>query len=125
MAEQITPEKVEIQDSPKPGKMVCVPAVVSMVSGILTYAVIFLRSLVNMDFIVAIIIAPITALIAIFTGANAKRKIRKSDGTLSGKKMANAGLWLGWIYIITCVLITVLIIILGVGIFQGIRGLLG
>ena len=122
MSEEITAPQNE---TPLASKKLCVPAMVSMISGILTWMLIFFHSLIDMSFLASIIIAPITALIALFTGANAKRKIRRSDGLLTGKKMANTGLWLGWIYILICVLIAVLVLILGAEIINGISNLLG
>lgn len=103
-------EKVEQVEIQKTAKSLNVTALVSMISGILTYAFFLFGRLINIDFVLAAILAPITALTAIITGSIAKRKIRQSDGLLGGKKMANTGLWLGWIYIIICVLVLVLVL---------------
>jgi hypothetical protein len=99
-------------------------ALISLVSGILSYALLLFHSLIDMKMVLALFLAPITALIAIFTGAHAKRLIRKGNGLVGGKKMANTGLWLGWIYIIGIVLLTVLAVVIFGGIVSGINSLL-
>jgi hypothetical protein len=109
----------------KTSKKFNVSALISLVSGILSYALLLFHSLIDMKMILALFLAPITALIAIFTGSRAKRLIRKSDGLLGGKKMANTGLWLGWIYIIGIVLLTILAVVIFGGIVSGINSLLG
>ncbi len=86
-------------------------SVVSLITGALSYLLIFFHSLINMSFLVSAILAPISALVAIFTGHSSKRQIRRADGTMSGKKLANAGLIMGYIYIAICVLILVLVIL--------------
>ncbi|PKN97666.1 MAG: hypothetical protein CVU42_15355 [Chloroflexi bacterium HGW-Chloroflexi-4] len=100
-------------------------ALFSMISGILSYALLLFHSLIDMKMILALFLAPITAFIAIFTGAHAKHLIRKSEGLVGGKKMANTGLWLGWIYIIGIILLTVLAVVIFGGIVSGINSLLG
>lgn len=100
-------------------------ALISLVSGILSYALLLFHSLIDMKMVLALFLAPITALIAIFTGAHAKRLIRKGNGLVGGKKMANTGLWLGWIYIIGIILLTVLAVVIFGGIVSGINSLLG
>jgi hypothetical protein len=109
----------------KTNKKFNLSALISMVSGILSYALLLFHSLIDMKMILALFLAPITALIAIFTGGHAKRQIRKSNGLVSGKKMANAGLWMGWIYIIGIILLTVLAVVIFGGIVSGINSLLG
>jgi hypothetical protein len=100
-------------------------ALISMVSGILSYALLIFHSLINMKMVLALFLAPITALIAIFTGGHAKRLIRKGDGLVTGKKMANTGLWLGWIYIVGIIVFTALAVLIFGGIVTGINHLLG
>lgn len=102
---------------PKSEKKLCLSAMVSLLSGILIYALLLFCNLINIKFIVALFLAPIPALIAIIAGVRAKRKIRRADGALTGKKLANTGLWLGWTYIILAALV-------GIGIIAGIGGLL-
>jgi len=109
----------------KTSKKFNISALVSLVSGILSYALLLFHSLIDMKMVLALFLAPITALIAIFTGAHAKRLIRKGNGLVGGKKMANTGLWLGWIYIIGIILLTVLAVAIFGGIVSGINSLLG
>lgn len=111
--------------TPQPGKQLNITALVSMISGILTYAFYIFGSLVDINFILAAILAPITAIIAIITGSVAKRKIRQSDGSLGGTKMANTGLWLGWIYLIICVIVIVLMLVIGGAVISSLSGLFG
>lgn len=115
-------EELAVQKS---SKKFNISALVSMISGILSYALLLFHSLIDMKMILALFLAPITALIAVITGSRAKRLIRKSAGQMSGKKMANTGLWLGWIYIIGIVLLTVLAVTIFGGIVSGINQLLG
>ena len=111
--------------TPQTGKKLNIAAVISLISGILTYAFYIFGSLVDINFIAAVILAPITAIIAIITGSAAKRKIRQSDGSLGGSRMANVGLWLGWIYLIICVVVIVLMLIIGGAVISSISGLFG
>lgn len=117
MAEEITVQKTS--------KKFNFYALISLVSGILSYALLLFHSLIDMKMVLALFLAPITSLIAVFTGSRAKRLIRKSDGSIGGKKMANTGMWLGWIYIIGIILFTLLAIVLFGGIVTGINSLLG
>jgi hypothetical protein len=121
MTDQIVTPQPE---PPQTGNQLNVTALISMISGILTYTWWIITNLLDVSGILALVLAPITAIVAIATGATAKRKIRQSNGLLGGKKMANAGLWLGWIYIILCVLVLVLVLILGATIISAIAGLL-
>jgi len=109
----------------KTSKKFNISALVSLVSGILSYALLLFHSLIDMKMVLALFLAPITALIAIFTGAHSKRLIRKGNGLVGGKKMANTGLWLGWIYITGIILLTVLAVAIFGGIVSGINSLLG
>ena len=61
-----------IEEQPK--SSFSIQAILSVVTGILSYLLIFFHSLINMGFIVAAILAPISAVIAIFTGHKAKRR---------------------------------------------------
>lgn len=115
-------EELSVQKTPKKLNL---SALVSLVSGILSYAILFFHSLIDMKLILALFLAPITALLAIFAGSRAKRLIRKSDGLMGGKKMANTGLWLGWIYIIGIILLIVLAVTIFGGLVSGLNSLLG
>lgn len=100
-------------------------ALVSFLSGILTYLLLFFHSLVDMKLLLAIFLAPFTALIAIIAGSRAQRMIRRSEGQLGGKKLAAIGMWLGFIYLGLCVLLIVLAVVIFGGLVSGITGILG
>jgi hypothetical protein len=97
--------------------------VVSLVTGALSYLLIFFHSLINMSFLVSAILAPITAIAAIITGHSSKKQIRNAGGEMAGKKMANAGLILGYIYLAICILLLVLAILGLSPIISGLGGL--
>ena len=115
-------EALEVQKTPK---KLNISALVSLVSGILSYILLFFHSLIDMKLGLALFLAPITALTAIIVGARAKKLIRQSDGLLGGKKMANTGLWLGWIYIIVTLLLIVLAVTIFGSLVSGINSLFG
>ena len=104
-----TPNSIEPTAEPKKGFSPL--SVVSLITGVLSYLLIFFHSLANMSFLVAAILAPISSLVAVITGHSSKRQIRRADGEMGGKKLANTGLALGYIYLGICVLILVLVIL--------------
>lgn len=110
---------------PQTTSKVSVRAIVSLVTGILSYVVLLFHSLVDMSLLWAVILAPISALAAVITGHKARRQIRDSAGALSGDKMATTGLALGWIYLGLAILLTILALILFGGVLAGISRLLG
>ncbi len=110
---------------PQTTSRVSVRAIVSLVTGILSYVVLFFHSLVDMSLLWAIILAPISAIVAVVTGHKARRQIRDSAGVLTGDRLAGAGLALGWIYLGLAILLTILALILFGGIVAGITRLLG
>ncbi len=128
MTDQITPQP-ETALAPEPKKMNGA-ALTSMISGILTYLWWWpITSILDMSKWWAVVLAPISALVAVIAGARGKKLIRESQGTLGGKKMAAAGLWLGWIFIIGSIITTVVVIIIAVAagnaIISTIQGLIG
>ena len=125
MTEELAPKEVTEVEEQKTHKKFNLAALISLLSGVLAYLLLFFHSLINMKAILALFLAPIAALLAIFTGARAKRLIRKGDGLVTGKKMASTGLWLGWIYMILTVLLMVLAVVVFGGIVTGINQLLG
>jgi amino acid permease len=114
-----------IEEQPNPKSSFSIHALLSIVTGILSYLLIFFHSLIDMGFIVAVILAPISAVIAIFTGHKAKRKIRHSEGTIRGSKLAGVGLFLGYLYIIVAVLFVILALLGLGGLVAAIKSLLG
>lgn len=95
-------------------------ALASTVTGVLSYLLIFFHSLIDMSFLWAAILAPISALIAIITGHRGKREIRKAEGIVTGRKLANTGLILGYIYFAICILLLAAVIF---GLVKGFEGL--
>jgi len=100
-----------IVPSERTPKKINIMAIGSTITGALAYLLLFFHSLVDMSFLTAAILAPISSIVAIFTGHRAKRLIRRSDETMSGRKLANTGLALGYIYIGICILIVVLLVL--------------
>jgi amino acid permease len=114
-----------IEEQPSPKKTTSIQAIFSFITGILAYLILFFHSLINMGFILAIILAPISAVIAIFTGHKAKKRIRHSDGTVRGSKIAGIGLFLGYLFIIVTILVLILALIGLGGLIAAIKSLLG
>lgn len=129
MTEELAPLTNDIKNAEPTPKRMNGSALTSMISGILTYLWLPITALLDISGWFAVILAPISALVAVIAGGKAKRMIRKSEGSLSGKKMANAGLWLGWIFIIGGILTTVVVIVIalvaGKAIIGTISGWLG
>lgn len=98
--------------NPEPtGKRLSVSALVSTITGAFTYVIYLLAAIFDFSAIWALILAPISAIVAIVSGHKGKREIRRSDDMVTGKKLANAGLTMGYIYIGICILIVVLLIL--------------
>ena len=109
----------------QPEKKVSLRAAFSLGTGIFSYLVLFFHSLVNLDLIWAVLLAPISAIAAVATGQQARRQIKASNGTLTGIKMAHTGLVLGWIYLIASMVLIVLALLLFGGLVAGLAHLLG
>jgi hypothetical protein len=114
-----------LEEQPKPKTTVSIQAIVSFVTGILSYLLIFFHSLIDMGFILALILAPITAVIAIITGHRAKKQIRHADTNMRGTKLASIGLFLGYLYVILAVLVLILALLGLGGLITALRSLLG
>jgi hypothetical protein len=100
-------------------------ALVSMLTGALTYFFVFFHSLIHMKMLLALILAPISALAAILSGHRAHRQIKQSNGTLGGKKYVRAGLIMGYLYYVVWLALAVLAVVLSVDILAGITRILG
>jgi hypothetical protein len=111
--------------APQTRHRLSIASVISMISGILTHALVIFHSLIDMSLILAIFLAPIAAILAIITGHKATREIKRSDGVLTGRKMAKTGLILGYLYLIICIVLIILAILLFGGIVAGLTSLLG
>ncbi len=114
-----------LEEQPKPKTTVSIQAIVSFATGILSYLLIFFHSLIDMGFILALILAPVTAVIAIITGHRAKKQIRHADTNMRGTKLASIGLFLGYLYIILAVLVLILALLGLGGLITALRSLLG
>jgi len=86
-------------------------SVASVVTGALSYLLILFHSPLKMSFLVAAILAPISSLAAVISGHKSKHQIRHAEGEMGGKKLANTGLTLGYIYLGICLLLAVLAIV--------------
>jgi hypothetical protein len=86
-------------------------ALVSTLTGALAYLLVFLHSLIHMKALVALILAPISALVAIYTGHRSHHQIKHSNGELGGIKLSRAGLILGYLYYAIGIVIIVLLIL--------------
>jgi len=96
--------------APKPRKALSLYAVVSFIAGIGTYVWFF--AMVKQETLLAFLLVPIFALIAVFTGHKAKHDIRKSLSDMKGKTLANIGLILGY-FIVLLGVFTIVLAIMG------------
>lgn len=108
--EPIVEPKTELVPEPKP-VVSSTNGIISLVTGILTWVIFFFRGTFNISVILAGVIAFISAVLAIFFGARAKRENRAS---IAGK----IGQILGWIYIVGGILV-ILAIVLGISAIAG------
>jgi hypothetical protein len=111
--------------TPKTKSKVSFSSIISLISGVLTHALVIFHSLLDMSLLLAIFLAPIAAILAIITGHKANREIRRGEGSVSGKKLAKIGLILGYLYLVICIILIVLTIVGVGGIIAGISSLLG
>ena len=111
--------------TPAPEKKMSTLALVSTITGALTYLLPIIFNLADTSALWATFLSPITAIVAIVTGHKGKSEIRNSQGAMSGKKLANAGLIMGYIYIGLIVLGIILLIVLGAAFSSMIKSSLG
>lgn len=116
---------VIIEPVAQPKKSFSLYSIISVVTGALSYLLIFLHSVIDMSLVLAAILAPISALAAIITGTRSKREIRQADGAMGGRKVANTGLILGYLYFIIGIFIVVIAVLLFGGLISGLTHLLG
>jgi len=114
-----------LEEEPKPKASVSISAIVSFISGIITYLMLFFHSLIDINFIVAIIVSPVLAMLAVFTGHKAKKQIRNAVGIMHGKKLANIGLFLGYLFLILGILVLILAFLGLGGLVSALRSLFG
>lgn len=121
MTEEIsTPVVEEPLEAPKPKKALSFFAIISFVAGIATYAWFF--AMIGSKTILALVLTPLIALVAIITGHKAKHDIRKSLADMKGKTLANLGLAMGYFIILLGIFIIVLAIM---GVLGAISALFG
>jgi len=114
-----------LEEQPKPKATLSISAIISFISGIVTYLMLFFHSLIDIGFVVAMILSPVFALLAVFTGHKAKKQIRNATGVMHGKKLANTGLFLGYLYLILGILALILAFLGLGGLITALRNLLG
>jgi|GEM_PF-510593 hypothetical protein len=111
--------------TPTPEKKMSTLALVSTITGALTYLLPIIFNLADKSALWATFLSPITAIVAIVTGHKGKSEIRNSQGAITGKKLANAGLIMGYIYWGLIVLGIILVIALGAAFYGVIKSTLG
>jgi hypothetical protein len=94
-----------------------------MVTGIATYVFVPFHNLFHMKLLLAAILAPISAIIAIDTGHRAHHEILAGQGTVTGQKMSRTGQILGYVYFGLIILLIVLAIVLFKDLASGISNL--
>lgn len=100
-------------------------ALVSTLTGVLSYFLVFFFKLIHLNGFLALVLAPISALAAIITGHRARRQIKHSDIQLSGKKLANTGLILGYVFIILGIIIIVVAVLIAGSFISGVSHIFG
>jgi hypothetical protein len=99
-------------------------SIVSVVTGVLAYLLLPLYKLLHLKPLMAVFLAPISAIIAIVTGHRAFYEIKNGDHPLGGKKIPRIGLILGYVYFALTILLIVLAVIFFKDIVNGINQLL-
>jgi hypothetical protein len=99
-----------IEPEPKVKKTFSLLAVFSFLTGILAYLIYLFPLLSDFKLIFAVILSPISALIAIITGHKARKKMRNKEALVKGKGFANIGLMLGYIYFALAIIALALVI---------------
>lgn len=100
-----------LEEQPKTRNTISISAIVSLITGIGTYVWFF--AMIGKHAILTLAFTPIIAIITIIFGHKAKRQIRKSSGSVKGKKLANIGLFLGYLCIAIGVITLIIIAIIG------------
>jgi Ca2+/Na+ antiporter len=100
-------------------------ALVSLLTGILSYFLVFFFKLIHLNGVLALVLAPISALAAIITGHKSRRQIKRSDIQLSGKKLANTGLILGYVFLVLGIIIIVVAVLIAGSFISGVSHIFG
>ena len=98
-------------------------ALVSLITGAFSYFLVLFAKLIHLNYVLALILAPVSALIAIITGHRSHHQIKASDGALAGKKLSKWGLILGYLYFILGILVIVVIVLITGNLVHGISSL--
>ncbi|HOQ68814.1 MAG TPA: DUF4190 domain-containing protein [Anaerolineaceae bacterium] len=106
-------------EAPKPKKALSFFSILSFIAGIGTYVWFF--GMVSSKPILTFLLTPFFALIAVITGHKGRHDIRKSLMDMKGKTLANIGLLLGYVIILTGIFIIVLAV-MGVVTIAGLLG---
>jgi hypothetical protein len=83
-----------LEEEPKPKASLSISAIISFISGIFTYLMLFFHSLIDIGFVVAMILSPVLAMLAVFTGHKAKRQIRNAAGNMHERNWQTPGCFL-------------------------------
>lgn len=91
-------------------------AIISLIAGIGTY--VWFIAMIGSKPVIAFIVAPILALVAIISGHKARGQIKNYIGDMKGKPLANIGLILGYLLFLIGIVIVVLLV-MGVSALAG------
>ena len=110
-SESATPPPLPASPPPAPSAATSTLAVVSLIAGIVSW--------ILMPFIAGVA--------AVICGHMARAEIKRSSGALEGDGLAIAGLVLGWINVVLCVLTVAAIVLFfgGLAVFLGVLGMNG
>jgi len=110
-SESATPPPLPASPPPAPSAATSTLAVVSLIAGIVSW--------ILMPFIAGVA--------AVICGHMARAEIKRSNGALEGDGLAIAGLVLGWINVVLCVLTVAAIVLFfgGLAVFLGVLGMNG
>lgn len=114
---------IEPEPKAEPRKIISIPAIISFIAGLGTYVWFF--AMIGSKAVLTLALAPIIAFVAIFSGYKAKAQMRQTSDVILGKKFANIGMALGYIYIAVGILLLVIVLIVGVGVISNIANLFG
>lgn len=113
----ITPEPVTTAPMQEKQKFTLAPTI-SLLTGFLAHILLTYSFFADMKVWVGALLGFISALVAVFSGARAKKTAPKS---LAGK----IGRFLGWLYILGAIILIALVILITIGVIGGLGGLLG
>ena len=102
----------------KPAQKFTLAPTISLLTGILAHGLLVYSFFAQMKVWVGALLGFISALVAVISGARAKKLAPKSG---AGK----VGRFLGWLYIIGAVLLVIVVVLVLIGVLGGLTSLLG